>query len=75
MLVSYSIALYMIALLLDLLYLWKGDLLWFQMAFWVMLFGLIGNFLANLSGVVDFMALLREAPEARQTALLHLSVG
>jgi len=75
MLVSYPIALYMIALLLDLLYLWKGDPLWFQMAFWVMLFGLIGNLLANLSGVVDFLAILREAPEARQTAVIHLSVG
>jgi uncharacterized membrane protein len=75
MLVSYPLALYTVALVCDLLFLWTGGPPWFQMAFWTMLFGLIGNLAANFSGIVDFLALLKKAPQAKQTAIIHLCVG
>lgn len=75
MLVAYPIALYLIALLCDLIYLWKDDPFWYRMAFWTILFGLIGNIIAALSGILDFLALLRDAPKATRPARIHLVLG
>ncbi|MFQ5779328.1 MAG: DUF2231 domain-containing protein [Nitrospiria bacterium] len=75
MLVAYPIALYLIALVCDLIYLWRGDPFWYRMAFWSILFGLIGNLAAGASGILDLVALRKEVPAATRPAMIHLFVG
>ncbi len=75
MLVSYPMALYLIALLCDLVFLWTDDPFWYRLAFWTMLFGLIGNIMAALSGIIDFLALRKEVPNAKRAATVHLVLG
>lgn len=74
MLVVFPIGLYVISFIFDLIYLSTGDPLWYRMAFWTMLFGLVGNLAAALPGFIDYLA-LRPNTEARQIATYHMGIG
>ena len=75
MLVAYPIALYVTSLLCDLIYLWRSDPFWYQMAFWNMLIGFIGHLAAAVPGFVDYLPIAKEEPKAHRTATIHLGLG
>lgn len=75
MLVGFPIGLYGAALLCDGLYLLLREPFWFRMAFWAVVFGLVGHLGAALTGLPDFLAVMREKSEARRAATSHLVFG
>lgn len=75
-LVNLPIGSYIGSLIFDLVYLWRGDPLWYEMAFWLMGIGIIGHVSAAGSGLVDFFALSKDRTAAAYpTARLHLIIG
>lgn len=75
MLVGVPIGLYSAALVCDGLYLLLREPFWFRMAYWALVFGLVGHVGAASTGLPDFLAIMREKTEARRPATSHLIFG
>ena len=75
MTVGLPIGLYTAAFLADAAYLLMKEPFWFRMAFWCIALGLLGNLVAILTGLPDFLALKKEVPPAWNAATAHLVVG
>jgi uncharacterized membrane protein len=75
MTVGLPIGLYTAAFLADAAYVFTKDPFWFRMAFWCIAFGMLGNLVAILTGLPDFLALKKEVPPAWNAATTHLVVG
>ena len=74
MLVMFPVALFPVTLLFDLVYLWRGEALWWTMAFWIALLGVIGTGIAIIPGLIDYTAIPRGS-EAKHVATLHMVNG
>jgi uncharacterized membrane protein len=78
MVVAYPIALYTAALLCDVLYIMFEESFWFRMAFWAIVFGLVTHLAAAVTGLPDFVAVVRAGQaqkDARRAAASHLVFG
>ena len=75
MTVGLPIGLYTAAFLADVAYIFTKDPFWFRMAFWCIAFGMLGNLVAIITGLPDFLALKKEVPPAWNAATTHLVVG
>ena len=75
MTVGLPIGLYTAALIADAAYVFTTDPFWFRMAFWCIALGLLGNLGAVLTGLPDFLAIKKEAPDAWNAGTTHLVVG
>ncbi|MGH7254166.1 MAG: DUF2231 domain-containing protein [Nitrospirales bacterium] len=75
MVVGFPIGLYTTALVCDGLYLLQLGQFWFQMAFWAIVFGVITHLAAAVTGLPDFLAIMKERSEARRPATSHLVFG
>lgn len=78
MVVAYPIGLYTTALLCDTLYIMFEQGFWFRMAFWAIVFGLVTHLAAAVTGLPDFVAVMRAGQaqkDARRPAASHLIFG
>ena len=75
MVVGFPIGLYNTALLCDLGYLFVSDPFWFRMAFWAILFGLVFHLMAAMTGMPDYLAVVKTQSDARRVAHSHLVFG
>ncbi|MFQ5991406.1 MAG: DUF2231 domain-containing protein [Nitrospiraceae bacterium] len=75
MVVGFPIGLYTTALACDALYLIQEDAFWFKMAYWAIIFGLVTHLGAVVTGLPDFIAVMRERTPARRPATSHLVFG
>lgn len=74
MLIVFPIGLYITSFVFDLVYLSTGVSFWFRMAYWTMVGGLIGNAIAAVPGLLDYLT-LPPRTEARQIATYHMGIG
>lgn len=72
-LVHFPLALWPTSLLWDLVGLWRGDPLWWQLSFWCLALGLISALPAIAAGFLDYASLPNDDP-ALGTANAHLSI-
>ncbi len=75
MVVGLPIGLYTAALLCDFGYLVVSDPFWFRMAFWAILFGLFFHLMAAVTGMPDYLAVVKTKTDARRVAHSHLVFG
>jgi uncharacterized membrane protein len=75
MVVAFPIALYVTGFICDVLFALLHDPFWASMAFWSLVFGVIGNLGAAVTGLPDYLAILRERSDARRVANSHLVFG
>ena len=81
MVVAFPIGLYTTAVVCDVVYLLLRDPFWFRMAYWAIVFGLLMHVVAALTGLPDFLMLMRERPdrpgikEAQRAGSTHLVFG
>jgi uncharacterized membrane protein len=77
MVVGFPAGLYSTTLVCDGLALLLQDAFWFRMAYWSLIFGVISHLGAALSGIPDFLAVIREPrqKDARRPAQTHLVFG
>jgi uncharacterized membrane protein len=75
MAVAMPIGLYSSALICDMIYLLLQDPFWFRMAYWIIVFGLVGHVGAAVTGLPDFLAIRRERGDAQRAATTHLLFG
>jgi len=66
MVVGFPIGLYVTALVCDGLFLLLHDPFWFRMAYWAIAFGLVTHVSAALTGLPDFLAVMKERQDAHQ---------
>lgn len=71
MLIPFPIGLFVTSFIFDLIYLGTGQLLWYQIAYYMILAGIIGGLLAAIPGFVDYFT-MRMSSEARSTATKHM---
>lgn len=70
MLIPFPIALWVFSLVADVIYLWRGNLMWRDwIAFYTLLGGLVGGALAAVPGLIDWLSL--KDPEAVKVANWH----
>ena len=72
MLVHFPIALWSVSLLADVVWLWRGETLWAEMAFWSVAVGLALAVPTAVAGFVDYLALA--GGQAERVALWHMIV-
>ncbi len=72
-LVHFPVALWPTSLLWDLVGLWRGDPLWWQLSFWCLALGLIAALPAIAAGFVDYISLPNDNL-VLGTANAHLSI-
>ena len=72
MLVHFPIALWSVSLLGDVAWLWRGETLWAEMAFWSIAAGLALAVPTAVTGFVDYLALA--GGQAERVALRHMIV-
>jgi uncharacterized membrane protein len=72
MLLHFPIALWSVSLLADLVWLWRGETLWAEMAFWSVAAGLALAMPTAIAGFVDYLALASGGAE--RVALWHMIV-
>ncbi len=75
MVVGFPIGLYTTALLCDGLFVLLKEPFWFRMAFWAIVFGVVTHVAAAVTGLPDFLAVMKEHKEARRAASSHLVFG
>jgi len=75
MVVGFPIALYVTGFVCDVLYVMLRDVFWANMAYWSIVFGVLTNLGAALTGLPDFLAILHERSDARRVANSHLVFG
>lgn len=84
MVVGFPIGLYTTALVCDGLFLLLHDPFWFRMAYWALAFGLVMHVSAAVTGLPDFLAVMKERLEgqhlhdlkgAQRVATSHLVFG
>lgn len=73
MLVTIPIGLWIFSLVADLIFLWNGQALWHDMAFYTMAGGLVGALLAAIPGMIDLFS-MRPSPTKR-IGLVHMSIN
>lgn len=72
-LVHFPVALWPASLLWDVVGLWRGDPLWWQLSFWCLALGLIAALPAIAAGFLDYASLPNDHP-AMGTANAHLAI-
>ena len=70
MLIPFPIGLWVFSLVADLTYRFGGDPVWLTMAYWTMVGGTVGAFVAAVPGLIDFLSL--RDPQAVRTATIHM---
>lgn len=70
MLIVFPLGLLATSLFFDIVGLISGDRLWHQMAFWLILAGIIGGLLAAVFGLLDWLA-IPSGTRAKNIGLLH----
>jgi uncharacterized membrane protein len=70
MLIVLPLGLFSIGVLFDLIYLWNGDELFAQVAFWNISAGIVGGLLAAVFGFIDWTGIPRET-RARRLGAWH----
>lgn len=61
-LVHFPLALWLVAILWDVVGWWRADALWWQMAYWCLALGLVASLPAMLTGLLDYLALKPDEP-------------
>src|SRR5215207_4312988 len=70
MIIPFPIALWVFSLIADVIYLWRGNLVWRDwIAFYALLGGIIGAVLAAVFGIIDWLSI--KDHEAKKTADWH----
>lgn len=72
-LVHFPVALWPVSLLWDIVGLWRGDPLWWQLSFWCLALGLIAALPAIAAGFMDYTSLPNDHP-ALGTANAHMLI-
>lgn len=75
MVVGLPIGLYNAALICDVVYLLVADGFWFKMAFWLIVFGFITHAGAAITGLPDYLTVVRSKSPATRIAQSHLIFG
>jgi uncharacterized membrane protein len=70
MLLHFPIALWSVSLLADVVWLWRGETLWAEMAFWSVVVGSTFAVPTAVAGFVDYLAVTGE--QAERVALWHM---
>lgn len=73
-LIVFPSALLPVALIFDLVHLWRGELLWWTMAFWTLLAGVLGTLAAAVPGLLDYTSIPHHHP-GKKTATRHMLLG
>lgn len=71
MLIPIPVGMWITSLIFDLMYIGTSNLLWYKVAYYMMLSGVIGAGIAALPGLVDYFT-LRMSDNARSTATKHM---
>lgn len=75
MLVNFPIALFITALLFDLVYLWQRDSFWYRLSFYNLVVGYLGALAAAAVGVVDFFLAIPDDARVVRPAVTHALLG
>jgi len=75
MVVGLPIGLYTLAFLCDVAFMVLSDPFWFRMAFWTLVFGMVFHLVAAVTGMPDYLAVIRMKTDARRVAHSHLIFG
>src|SRR5215831_15065944 len=70
MLVALPIGLWIISLVFDFVYLWRGDMFWYDLSYWDMIAGTAAAGVAAVPGFVDYIA-IADMPGVGKTANRH----
>lgn len=73
-LITFPSALYPTALIFDIVYLVTGELLWWTLAFWTLLVGVVGSLAASVPGLIDYTVIPDRHP-GKATATRHMWMG
>ena len=74
MLIVFPVACLTLAPIFDVVHFATGDILWSQIAFWLLTCGLIGGLLAAVPGLLDFLTVPRNT-RAWRVGITHLSIN
>lgn len=75
MVVGLPIGLYTLAFVCDVAFMMLSDSFWFRMAFWTLVFGVVFHLVAAMTGIPDYLAVIRMKTDARRVAHSHLIFG
>lgn len=70
----FPVALWSISLLWDVLGLWQGEVMWWQLSFWSITAGLVMALPAAVTGFIEYVTLPPERKETLRTATRHMIV-
>lgn len=75
MLVTFPIALFIVSLVADFVYVAVGQVFWYDLAWWTMAFGIGGALLAAVPGMVDYFGTARRYARPRKLGLMHMAIN
>lgn len=70
----FPVALWSISLLWDMVGIWRGEILWWQLSFWSIAAGLVMALPAAVTGFIEYVILPQERKAALRTATRHMIV-
>jgi uncharacterized membrane protein len=73
MLIVFPIGLWIFSFLCDLGYVFQGDRVWWDVAFYTLVGGLVGALVAAVPGFIDFLSI--RSSEARTVARVHMLIN